>query len=44
MMGGNYPGAGITLGPIMTCGYLTGRHAAGVLADTTPAPEVRHAA
>lgn len=39
IMGGNYPGAGITLGPIMTFGWLTGRHLAGlsdILAETKP--------
>jgi len=30
MMGGNYPGAGITLGPHLTFGYVLGRHLAGL--------------
>lgn len=30
IMGGNYPGAGITLGPAMTFGWMTGRYIAGI--------------
>ena len=50
IMGGNYPGAGITLGPAMTFGFITGRFVAGVQAGTDAAStgtlteELSHAA
>lgn len=53
IMGGTYPGAGITLGPHLTFGYVLGRHLAGRLSrastaavdPTAPAvPELRRAA
>ena len=45
MMGGNYPAAGITLGPNLTFGWLLGRLlAARAQGAAAPAEEQRHAA
>lgn len=44
IMGGNYPGAGITLGPNMTFGFITGRFLATGSGEAGAAPQASTAA